>query len=97
MTKTNLTALIDQFGVLKAQLADLAKQEKALKAALADLAPGAYEGELFRLAVSESVRCTLDMDAVREKLSPQFIAAHTNETNVRTLKVSARNGEGLAA
>lgn len=95
-TKTNLTNLIDQFGVLKAQIADLAKQEKALKAALEDLAPGAYEGELFRLAVSESVRCTLDMDAVREKLSPQFIAAHTNETNVRTLKVSARNGKVAA-
>jgi len=30
---------------------------------------------------------------VREKLSPQFIAAHTRETEVRTLKVSARNGQ----
>lgn len=97
MTTTNLTNLIDQFGHLKAQIADLAKQEKALKEALADLDVGAYEGELFRLAISESVRCTLDMDAVREKLSPQFIAAHTNETNVRTLKVSARNGKALAA
>jgi len=93
MTKTNLTATIDALGALKAQIADLEIQEKALKKALADVAPGAYEGELFRLSISQSVRCTLDMDAVREKLSPQFIAAHTRETEVRTLKVSARNGQ----
>jgi len=93
MTKTNLTATIDALGALKAQIADLEIQEKALKKALADIAPGAYEGELFRLSISQSVRCTLDMDAVREKLSPQFIAAHTRETEVRTLKVSARNGQ----
>lgn len=97
MTKTNLTATIDALGALKAQIAELTKQEKALKVALGDLAPGAYEGELFRLSISDSVRCTLDMDAVREKLSPQFITAHTRETEVRTLKVSARNGERVAA
>ena len=96
MTKTNLTATIDALGALKAQIADLEIQEKALKKALAEIAPGAYEGELFRLSVSQSVRCTLDMDAVREKLSPQFIAAHTRETEVRTLKVSARNGQVTA-
>jgi len=96
MTKTNLTATIDALGALKAQIADLELQEKALKKALADIAPGAYEGELFRLSISQSVRCTLDMDAVREKLSPQFIAAHTRETEVRTLKVSARNGQVTA-
>lgn len=95
MTKTNLTATIDALGRLKAQIAALELQEKAIKKSLADLAPGAYEGDLFRLAISESVRCTLDMDAVREKLSPQFIAAHTRETEVRTLKVSARNGMGV--
>jgi len=92
-TKTNLTATIDALGAVKAQIADLMKTEKALKAALADLAPGAYEGDLFRLAISVADRETLDMAAVREKLSPQFIVAHTNVTEVRTLKVSARNGK----
>jgi hypothetical protein len=97
MTKTNLTATIDAIGTLKAQIADLERQEKALKASLGDLAPGAYEGELFRLSISESERATLDMDAVREKLSPQFITAHTRITEVRTLRVAARNGKALAA
>jgi hypothetical protein len=49
------------------------------------------------LSISETVRETLDMEAVREKLSPQFIRAHTRETPVRTLKVVARNGKKLAA
>lgn len=96
MTKTNLTATIDALGTLKAKIAELELQEKELKKALADLDPGAYEGELFRLSISETERDTLDMKAVREKLSPQWIRAHTNTTNVRTLRVSARNGQNLA-
>lgn len=95
--QTNLTKLIDDLGILKAQIAELELQEKALKAALADLAPGAYEGEAFRLSISESERETLDMKAVRAHLSRQFIAAHTNVTQVRTVRVSARSGKDLAA
>ena len=93
MTKTNLQATIDALGAIKAQIADLELKEKELKKALGDLAPGAYEGDLFRLTISETDRETLDMKAVREKLTPQFITAHTNVTEVRTLKVSARNGD----
>jgi len=93
MTKTNLTATIDALGELKAQIAALELKEKELKKALGDLEPGAYEGDLFRLSVSETERETLDMKAVREKLSPQWMRAHTNVTNVRTLRVSARNGD----
>jgi len=89
---TNLTKTIDALGAIKAQIADLAKQEKALKEALADLDPGAYEGDLFRLSISVADRETLDMAAVREKLSPQFITAHTNVTTVRTLKLASRKG-----
>jgi hypothetical protein len=97
MTKTNLTTTIDALGEIKAQIAALEIKEKALKANLADLEPGAYEGELFRVSISQTDRETLDMKAVRAKLSPQFIAAHTNVTPVRTVKVSARTGKDLAA
>lgn len=93
MTKTNLTATIDALGAIKAQIAALKIRENDLKKALDDLAPGKYEGDLFRLSVSKYKSETLDMKAVREKLSPQFITAHTNVTEVRTLKVSARNGD----
>ena len=93
MTKSNLVTTIDALGELKAQIAALELKEKELKKALGDLNPGAYEGELFRLSISETERETLDMKAVREKLSPQWMRAHTNVTNVRTLRVSARNGD----
>jgi hypothetical protein len=93
---SNLTKIIDDLGALKARIADLENQEKALKQALADLGPGAYEGDLFRLSISESERETLDMKAVREHLSRQFIQAHTNVTPVRTLRVAARTGQVAA-
>jgi hypothetical protein len=35
-------------------------------------------------------RDTLDMKAVRDHLSRQFIAAHTNTSDVTVLKVTAR-------
>ena len=97
MTKTNLSTIIDDLGALKAVIANLLIEEKALKAALEDLAPGNYEGEQFRLSISVAERDTLDMAAVREHLSRQFIAAHTNTLEVRTLRVSARSGKAMAA
>ena len=96
MTKTNLSKTIDTLGELNAQIAELQTQAKAIKDSLGDLKPGAYEGELFRLTLSQSIRETLDMDAVREKLSPQFITAHTRQTEVRTFKLGARTGKNLA-
>ena len=92
----NLSKVIDDLGALRAQIAELTAKEKAIKDSLADLKAGAYEGDVFRLTISDSVRETLDMAAVREKLSPQFIAAHTNRTDVRTIKVGARTGKGLS-
>jgi hypothetical protein len=93
-----LVQAIDMFGLLKAEIAERELKLKALKKACFDKMPvGAYEGELYRLSISESERETLDMEAVRAKLSPQFIAAHTNVTEVRTLRVSARNGKAVAA
>jgi hypothetical protein len=54
---------------------------------------GAFEGETFRVSVSLSQRETLDMEAVRKHLSPQFIRAHTQLTDVTTVRVSARTGK----
>ena len=86
----NLTSAIDRLGLLKAQLSELAREEKELKAVLIEQGPGAYEGDLFRVTVSQSERETLDMEAVREKLTRQFIAAHTVVTPVTTVRVVAR-------
>lgn len=93
----NLVSTIDQLGVIKAQLAELKAQEEALRAVLIEQGPGAYEGELFRVTVSESERATLDMAAVRAKLSRQFIQANTTVTPVVTVRVTARSNVRLVA
>ena len=89
---TNLQATIDALGELKARIADLQLQEKSLREEIVSFGVGAYDGTLFRCTVSVTERETLDMAAVREKLSPQFIRAHTNVTEVTTLRVTARKG-----
>ena len=90
MTRTNLAAAIDRLGELKAQIADLAKLEAEVKTELKELGPGSYEGEKYRVTISDSERDTLDMTAVREKLSAQFLRAHTTTSTVRSLRVTAR-------
>ena len=89
---TNLTSTIDTLGELQVRIAKLETEAKALKAVLVEVGPGKYEGDKFKVVVTQaSTRDTLDMKAVRAKLSPQFIAAHTTITNVSpSVRVSAR-------
>ena len=84
---------IDRLGELLAQIAALESEANKIKAALKKSGPGAYEGDLFRATVSVSERESLDMEAVREKLSPQFIRAHTRVTPVSTVRVVSRIAE----
>jgi len=83
-------AIVDSMGDLRAQIAEMTAQYDAYKAHLVGMGAGAYDGERYRATVSESERETLDMVAVREKLSAQFIRAHTNVTPVTTVRVVAR-------
>lgn len=87
------TNLIDKFGLLSAQIAELELRKKEVRDALIkNLGEGAHEGELFRVSISTSERSTLDMAAVRAKLTPQFIKAHTTVSDVTVVKATARNG-----
>jgi hypothetical protein len=104
---SNLSAVIDAYGELKAMLAELAIKEKALKDAMADLAPGNYDGELFRINIFESTRESPDeilkaefkavVDEYRETLSRQYLQAHLGETKIRTHKVTVRSGKRVTA
>jgi hypothetical protein len=47
--------------------------------------------------VNVSEREQFDMEAVRAKLTPQFVAAHTKHTTVTAVRVTARNGLAQAA
>jgi hypothetical protein len=92
ITSSEMTVgeLVDALGTIKARVADLTATEKVLRDALAGHGPGEYEGDRWRATVSVGERSNLDMDAVRAKLSPQFIAAHTTTTPTTTVKVVAR-------
>lgn len=93
-TEEELSAAIDALGELKAQMAALENAETAIKKRLTKtIGTGAAEGAMFRVTVTVSQRETLDMEAVRNHLSPQFIRAHTTTKDVTTLRVTARKGE----
>jgi len=92
--KSNLTTAIDRLGVIKAKMAELKREEDELRDVLIEHGPGAYEGDLFRATVTLSERSTLDMDAVRAKLTAQFIRAHTKLTPVTTVRVVGRINGG---
>jgi hypothetical protein len=104
MTNTsNIAPLVDAYGELKARIAELEEQERALKRELATLQPGAYEGEAYRLTISESDRLTRDEafkarieELIEEHITPRYAKAHTKLTPVRTHRVVARNGKGVA-
>lgn len=91
--KLTLEQRIDMMGQMKAQMATLEKEYDKLKALVVeDVGVGAFEGETFRVSISVSSRETLDMEAVRKHLSPQFIRAHTRVTESTTVRVTARKG-----
>jgi hypothetical protein len=89
--------IVDEIGMLKAHIAPFLADLKTLEAALKAHGAGRYQGRNFEATVSVSERSTLDMAAVRDKLSPQFIAAHTKTSEVTTLKVTARVLSQVAA
>ena len=86
----NIIETIDMLGDLKAQIAELMKEEKRLKDALINEGVDVAEGNFYRVAISDCERKSLDMDAVRAKLSPQFIRAHTSISHYMSVRVSAR-------
>lgn len=88
---SELKDAVDYLGHLKAQAATVEEIEKQLKAVLIASGKETVDGELFKATISRFNQDRLDMDAVREKLSPQFIAAHTTSKPVTQVRVSARN------
>jgi hypothetical protein len=90
LTAEQIVELVDKIGLLKAQLAPLEEVLKADLNKLKGLGPERYQGQLYEVNVFTQEQNRLDMEAVRAKLSPQFIAAHTTTTEVTVAKVSAR-------
>lgn len=94
---SNYNSLVDELGIVKARIAELEARENELKAAIVAKGVGPHEGQLFRATVSKYFRETLDLEAVREKLSPQFLRAHTTTKEITKVNVVARTGVDIAA
>jgi len=90
LSLAEIAQIVDGIGALKAQIAPLEKTLKAQQEKLKALGAGRYEGALYDATIFTQVRDLLDMDAVRAKLSPQFMAAHSRSSESVICKVTAK-------
>lgn len=81
--------VVDQIVALDKEIKVLSDKQKELKEILKKSGAGVYSGSNHVATVSQVERKTLDMAAVREKLSAQFIRAHTNVSSYFTIKLKA--------
>jgi hypothetical protein len=79
---------IDQIIDLDQQIAELKAQQQTLIASYKKAGAGKYQGKRGVLTISVAERKTLDMKAVRAKLSPQFITAHTKLQEVISARIT---------
>lgn len=100
MNTTNVSVLFpvaDEYGEICAQIAALKIKQDELKKKIIGSGVRELEGNLFRISVSTCEVETLDMEAVRAKLSVQFITAHTNRVERTTVRCVSRVGKARKA
>lgn len=89
-----LGGIVDKLGQVKAQLADLKKEEDRLKQELIDSGLASIDGTFYRAAISEcDGKTSIDWKAIAEKFSPsrQLIKSKTTYgEDYVTVRVSAR-------
>ena len=89
-----LGGVADRLGQIKAQLADLKKEEGKLKQELIDSGLAAVEGSFYRAAITESEgKVLVDWRTIAEKFNPsrQLIKRNSSKGEAYfTLRVSAR-------
>jgi|TARA_E500000305_G_C3920026_1_gene187642 hypothetical protein len=78
---------VNKLAKVRAEIAHLKEVEAEYVRALKQSGAGTYEGEEHYVVVSDVERKTLDMKAVRKKLSRQFIQANTKVNNSLCLKL----------
>lgn len=94
--------IVDQYGHINAQIADLEEQKKVVRDQIIALGQKEVEGEYFRATVSTADREGRDQifknkieELITEHLSAQYIRAHTTSSPVTTVRTSARKGVAL--
>jgi hypothetical protein len=99
-SNSHIGMLVDNAGVLKAQICGLQSKFNAVREELLAMGKGEHDGDEFHALVSAPERSTLDIKAARAKLeelgvSHQWFAAHTTTKAIPTLTITAR--EAVAA
>lgn len=94
MNAKRLNNLVDELGVLRAQLAALKDDEAALRQELLESGVTEAEGNLFRAVVVESDRKTIDWQKIAKLLKPsrQLIAGNTRRSTSTSIRINARRG-----
>tara|TARA_R100000315_G_C5225346_1_gene136537 strand:+ start:1356 stop:1628 length:273 start_codon:yes stop_codon:yes gene_type:complete len=89
-------SIIDKLASLRAEIQKLKEEEAKIVDHLKSRGAGVYEGQLHYAVVSEVTRKTLNMKAVRAKLSRQFIQANTNESTSIQLRLMGYSKKDVA-
>jgi len=87
---------VDKLAKIRSQMEDLKKEEKKIVDFFKSQGAGAYGGTDHYAVVSVSEKKTLDMKAVRKKLSRQFIQANTNVSEVTQLRLMGYSKQEVA-
>jgi hypothetical protein len=86
----SLALIVDELGMLKAQIAALTEREKVLKDTLTASGYAEIDGSHYRASVTWSERATLDSAAVRALLTDEQVRQCTKVTEFMAVRVSAR-------
>jgi hypothetical protein len=78
---------VNKLAEVRAELDHLQSVEAELVRAIKESGAGTYEGAEHYVVVSDAERRTLNMKAVRAKLSRQFISANTKVTKSLRLQL----------
>lgn len=81
--------IVDDLGFLKAQIADLEKQETVLKAKLAASGLRYVDGDFYSASITTRESTRLDSEKVRGLLSPAQIIACSYTTSSLVVSVTA--------
>jgi hypothetical protein len=84
----NYARLIDDLAEVRAQIKALTAREDRLRLELKPLGEGTHSGTGYLLTISRNTRDVYDMEAIKKKLSAQFMNAHTKTTEFLVLKTS---------
>ncbi len=78
---------VNKLAKVRTEIAHLKEVENEYVRAMKESGAGTYEGTDHYVVISDVERKTLDMKAVRKKLSRQFIQANTKVTKSMCLKL----------